>query len=97
MASGTIKIVMPEKGYGFITPDGSRGGWNSDVLFRKPIITEHRLEDFKPGDRVRFEQEPDPNYPIRFRATEIRRLRDTLELRSAQLDHHTGNDLVPLD
>jgi CspA family cold shock protein len=74
MATGTVKNVMPDKGFGFITPDGGDGGRNSDLFFHHSAVQEGRIEDYQPGDRVTFNQEPDSRDPSRFRAAAVRRV-----------------------
>jgi CspA family cold shock protein len=74
MATGTVKTVLSDKGFGFITPDEGGGGQNSDLFFHHTAIQEGRFEEYRPGDRVSFQSEPDSRDPSRFRATNVRRV-----------------------
>jgi CspA family cold shock protein len=74
MANGTVKTVLYEKGFGFITPDGGDGGRASELFFHHSAIEEGRLEEYQPGDRVSFDVEPDARNPSRSRATQVRRV-----------------------
>jgi len=73
MAIGTVKTVLSDKGFGFISPDGGEGGRDSELFFHHTAIQEGRLEEYQPGDRVSFDSEPDTRDPSRSRATNVRR------------------------
>jgi CspA family cold shock protein len=76
MATGTVKTVLTEKGFGFITPDEGDGGRNSELFFHHSAIQEGRIEEYQPGDRVSFTAEPDTRDPSRSRAANVRRASD---------------------
>jgi CspA family cold shock protein len=56
MSIGTIKFFNAGKGFGFVTPDG--GG--PDIFLPSASVTSSGLAGVKPGQRVTFEQAPDP-------------------------------------
>jgi CspA family cold shock protein len=74
MATGTVKTVLSEKGFGFIAPDEGAGGRGSELFFHHSAIQEGRLEEYQPGDRVSFQIEPDSRDPSRSRATGVQRV-----------------------
>ena len=74
MATGTVKTVLSEKGFGFIAPDEGEGERANELFFHHSAIKEGRLEDYQPGDRVSFQVEPDSRDPKRSRATDVRRV-----------------------
>lgn len=74
MATGTVKTVLSDKGFGFITPDQGEGGRNGDLFFHHSSLQEGRIEEYRPGDRVSFTAEPDSRDPSRSRATNVRRV-----------------------
>ncbi|MCB4207242.1 cold-shock protein [Arthrobacter sp. UM1] len=51
MAEGTVKWFNPEKGFGFITPDGS----NDDVFVHYSEIATNGFRTLDPEQRVSFE------------------------------------------
>ena len=74
MAIGTIKTVLSDKGFGFIAPDGADGGEKGDLFFHHTSIQDGQIEQYKQGDRVSFDAEPDTRDPSRMRATNVRRV-----------------------
>ena len=70
MATGTIKTLRPEKGFGFIAPDGGTG--NNDLFFHHSAVTTGLFDDLRPGQQVSFDEGPDPRDPSRRRATNVR-------------------------
>ncbi len=56
MSIGTVKFFNAGKGFGFVTPDG--GG--PDIFLPSASVTSSGLAGVKPGQRVTFEQAPDP-------------------------------------
>ena len=74
VVTGTIKTVLSDKGFGFITPDEGGGGRSSELFFHHTAVREGRLEDYQPGDRVSFDAEPDSRDPSRSRANNVRRV-----------------------
>ncbi|MCO5177412.1 MAG: cold shock domain-containing protein [Thermomicrobiales bacterium] len=71
MPQGTIKTILPDKGFGFITPDGapSRG---SDVFFHQSALLSGFIADLHEGQQVEYDVEPDPRHPERNRASNVR-------------------------
>ena len=65
MASGTIKKVMKDRGYGFI-----RTAEGKEVFFHRSECRSIDFEDLDQGQAVEFDEEHDPKGP---RARNIRR------------------------
>ncbi len=76
MATGTVKTVLSDKGFGFITPDEGDGGRASELFFHHSSIQDGRLEEYQPGDRVTFDAGPDPRDPSRSRASNVRTVKE---------------------
>jgi len=58
MATGTIKRVFKDRGYGFIrTPEGQ------EIFFHRTGLRNSRLESLTEGDAVEFEVESSPKGP----------------------------------
>ena len=76
MATGTVKTVLTDKGFGFIAPDGGAGGRTGDLFFHHSSIRDGAIDEYREGDRVSFEVEPDVRDPSRSRATDVRRVED---------------------
>ncbi len=53
---GTIKTLVTDKGFGFITVDGEE----KDLFFHKNELKGVNFEDLKIGDRVSFEKADSP-------------------------------------
>lgn len=70
MTSGTIKSLLYDKGFGFITPDGAppRG---ADVFFHQSALLDGSFDSLREGQRVEFDVEPDPRNPSRNRAANV--------------------------
>jgi CspA family cold shock protein len=70
MATGTIKTIQGDRGFGFVTPDGApeRG---SDVFFHRTVVENDGFDMLRVGQRVEFESGPDDRNPGRTRATSI--------------------------
>jgi len=50
--TGTIKKIMRDKGFGFITPDDG----SADVFFhRSKVVGRTQFEDLREGDQVEFQ------------------------------------------
>ena len=64
---GTIKKIVSEKGFGFITVDGEE----KDLFFHKNELKDVSFEDLKEGDRVSFEKADSPKGP---NATNVARI-----------------------
>jgi CspA family cold shock protein len=73
MASGTIASLR-DRGFGFIMPDG--GTAHGDLFFHRSAVTEASFEQLRQGQRVSFDEEPDPRDASRRRAVNVRILRD---------------------
>jgi len=69
MASGTIKTLIPAKGFGFISTDGSR---SNELFFHSSSVVSGEFDSLQVGQAVTFEQEPDPRDPSRSRAKNVR-------------------------
>jgi CspA family cold shock protein len=67
MASGTIKTIR-DKGFGFITRDGG----NDDLFFHSSNVENQSFDQLRAGQRVGFDEEPDPRDPSRRRAVNVR-------------------------
>lgn len=57
MASGVIKALVADRGFGFIRPDGD----SVDVFFHCSALDGVRLDELDVGDRVTFEEETGPD------------------------------------
>jgi len=64
---GTIKKIVAEKGFGFITIDGEE----KDLFFHRNEVKNVSYEELKEGDRVSFEKTDSPKGPS---ATSVVRL-----------------------
>jgi cold shock protein len=73
MASGTIASLR-DRGFGFIMPDESSG--SGDLFFHRSAVTEASFEQLRQGQRVSFDEEPDPRDASRRRAVNVRIVRD---------------------
>ncbi len=60
---GTIKKIVKDKGFGFITPDDGSG----DVFFHRSRMAEKvYFEDLREGDEVEFQVRPGEKGPQAF-------------------------------
>ena len=57
MAEGTIKKLVLDKGFGFISGDGN------DVFFHHSAVQGVRIDDLQEGQRVRYEIGNSPKGP----------------------------------
>jgi len=64
---GTIKTLIPEKGFGFITVDGEE----KDLFFHRSELQDIAFEELKEGDKVSFEKADSDKGP---NATKITRI-----------------------
>lgn len=69
MATGTIKTIIPGKGFGFISVDGAS---SSDLFFHSSSVLSGDFDALQVGQAVTFDQEPDPRDPSRSRAKNVR-------------------------
>lgn len=74
MATGTIKTIRDDKGFGFITPDGTSG--RNDVFFHSSAVGGMGFDSLREGQRVSFDEEPDPRDASRRRAVNVSLLDD---------------------
>lgn len=56
---GTIKTIIAEKHFGFITPDGG----SKDLFFHETGLSGIQFSELKPGDAVNFEEEQSEKGP----------------------------------
>lgn len=70
MASGTIKSLLFDKGFGFIAPDDA-GGQGSDLFFHQSSVQDGSFDSLREGQRVQFDEEPDPRNASRRRAANV--------------------------
>ena len=71
MATGTIKTLRPEKGFGFIKRrDGGLGA--GDLFFHSSAVEGALFDDLREGQEVSFEEGQDPRDPSRHRAVNVR-------------------------
>ncbi len=64
---GTIKKLITDKGFGFITVDGEE----KDLFFHRNELKDVNYEDLKEGDRVSFEKTDSPKGPNATNVTRI--------------------------
>lgn len=69
MATGTIKTIRDDKGFGFIEPEGSTG--RNDLFFHRSAVEGSGFDMLREGQEVNFEEEPDPRDPSRRRAVRV--------------------------
>jgi cold shock protein len=69
MASGTIKTIRDDKGFGFISPEGSSG--QNDLFFHSSAVGGMGFDSLREGQRVSFDEEPDPRDSSRRRAVNV--------------------------
>ena len=68
MATGTIKRLVKDRGYGFILPEGS----SEELFFHKSALESGSFDELAEGGTVEFETEPDPRRPERTQAAKVR-------------------------
>lgn len=69
MATGVIKTLRDDKGFGFITPDGTSG--RNDIFFHRSALLSGDFDMLQEGQHVSFDEEPDPRDPSRRRAVNV--------------------------
>jgi CspA family cold shock protein len=69
MATGTIKTIQEERGFGFITPDDASG--SGELFFHHSAVRDGGFEQLRVGQRVEFEEGRDPRNPNRSRANDV--------------------------
>ena len=61
--TGTIKKILRDKGFGFITPDDG----SEDVFFhRRSLAARGQIEDLNEGDTVQFQTRKGDKGPVAF-------------------------------
>ena len=72
MPNGTVKKVVTERGFGFITPDrGEGGGKKGDIFFHCSALPDRKdIDEMEEGARVSFELSEGSDG--RERATDVR-------------------------
>ena len=68
MASGTIASLR-DRGFGFIMPDGATG--RGGLFFPHTALAETSFDQLREGQRVSFDEAPDPRDPARRRAVNV--------------------------
>lgn len=68
MATGEIKRLDRERGYGFIRPAGA----SDDLFFHRTALQGLVFDELREGQAVEFEQQPDERDPRRSRAANVR-------------------------
>lgn len=69
MANGVVASLR-DKGFGFISPEGSSA--NSDLFFHRSGVVNDGFDNLSEGQRVSFDEEPDPRDASRRRAVNVR-------------------------
>jgi CspA family cold shock protein len=69
MATGTIASLR-DRGFGFIRPDGASS--NGELFFHHSALTTVPFDELREGQRVSFEEGPDPRDASRRRAVNVR-------------------------
>jgi CspA family cold shock protein len=68
MATGTIKRLVRDRGFGFIQVSDT----TEEVFFHRSAADSPTFDELKEGQQVEFETEPDPRQPQRSRAIHVR-------------------------
>jgi len=68
MASGKIKTMVRDRGFGFIQADGG----SADVFFHSSSVANGGFDGLSEGQQVEFDEEKDPRNPSRNRAGNVR-------------------------
>jgi CspA family cold shock protein len=68
MASGQIKRLARDRGFGFIRPDGA----SEDLFFHTSAVQGGMFDSLNEGQTVEFDQAPDERDPRRQRAINVR-------------------------
>ena len=70
MATGTIKTIREDRGFGFLVPENGPG--SADLFFHHTAVVDGSFEQLREGQRVTYEEGADPRDPRRRRATNVR-------------------------
>jgi CspA family cold shock protein len=68
MASGQIKRLVRDRGFGFIRPDGE----SEDIFFHSSALQGGVFDQLNEGQNVEFDKEADPRDARRSRAVNVR-------------------------
>ena len=68
MATGQIKRLVRDRGFGFIRPEGA----SEDIFFHTTAVKGMVFDDLAEGQQVEFDTENDPRDSRRSRAVNIR-------------------------
>ncbi len=68
MATGTITSLR-DRGFGFVAADG--GHAHDTLFFHRSAVADDGFARLRGGQRVSFDQEPDPRDPSRQRAVRV--------------------------
>jgi CspA family cold shock protein len=68
VATGQIKRLVRDRGFGFIRPEGA----SEDIFFHSSAIQGAMFDSLNEGQAVEFDQEADPRDSRRSRAVNIR-------------------------
>ena len=68
MATGKIKTMVRDRGFGFIQADSS----SEEVFFHSTSVASGGFDALSEGQTVEFDQEKDPRNPSRNRAGNVR-------------------------
>ncbi len=68
MATGQIKRLVRDRGFGFIRPEGA----SEDIFFHSSAMQGGIFDQLNEGQSVEFEREADPRDPNRSRAINVR-------------------------
>lgn len=68
MATGQIKRLVRDRGFGFIRPDGA----SEDIFFHSSAMQGAMFDQLNEGQNVEFDKEADPRDAKRSRAVNIR-------------------------
>jgi CspA family cold shock protein len=74
MATGTVASLR-DKGFGFIAPDGASA--HGDLFFHRTAVVDNTFDQLIVGQRVSFDEEPDPRDSSRRRAVNVRSAADS--------------------
>jgi CspA family cold shock protein len=68
MATGQIKRLVRDRGFGFIRPEGA----SEDIFFHSSALQGGIFDQLNEGQNVEFDRESDPRDPKRSRAEPVR-------------------------
>lgn len=68
MATGQIKRLVRDRGFGFIRPEGA----SEDIFFHSSAMEGGVFDQLNEGQNVEFDTEADPRDPNRSRAINVR-------------------------